>query len=95
MNRPTHLPKRQPVGCFALLTAVADTLDLPQPADDGNQAYLAARSARADLAVAAIRRALRDPGGPAAMTAIARLLQTQAGETGAAHLPAPASQATP
>jgi hypothetical protein len=29
MNRPTHLPKRQPVGCAALLTAIAAALDLP------------------------------------------------------------------
>jgi hypothetical protein len=76
MNRPTHLPRRQPVGCFALLTAIADALDLPHPAQ-GDETYLATRSARADLAVAAIRRALREPGNQAAMTTIADLLQIQ------------------
>lgn len=28
MNRPTHLPKRHPVGCHALLTAITSALDI-------------------------------------------------------------------
>jgi hypothetical protein len=86
MNRPTHLPKRQPVGCFALLTAIAGALDLPQPARGGDEAYLAARSARADLAVAAVRHALREPRDQAAMTAIADLLQVQVSGIDVANL---------
>ena len=95
MNRPTHLPKRQPVGCAALLTVIATALDLPRAAHSDGETYLAARSARADLAVAAIRRALRDPGDQAAMTAIADLLHAQINQTDAVSLPAGTLQAAP
>ncbi len=84
--RPTHLPQRQPTGCFALLDAIASALDMPQPARSGDETYLAVRSARADLAVAAIRHALREPRDQPAMTAIADLLQVQASGVDIANL---------
>jgi hypothetical protein len=94
MNRPTHLPKRQPVGCFALLTVIADALDLPQAAR-GDETYVGARSAKADLAVVAIRHALREPSNQATMTAIADLLQAQVSEIDAALLPVGAGPVGP
>lgn len=66
-----------------------------QPARCDDVTYLAVRSARADLAVAAIRQALRDPGDQAAMTAIAGLLQAQVREIDAGNLPAGAAGAAP
>jgi hypothetical protein len=57
--------------------------------------YLGTRSTRADLAVAAIRQALRDPSDQAAMTAIADLLQAQLNQIDAVQLPAGASQGAP
>ncbi len=93
MNRPTPLPKRQPVGCVALLTAIAAALDLPQPANSSDLSYLAARSVKADLAVVAIRHALREPGDQATMTGIADLLRAQVGQVDARHLPAGVGQA--
>lgn len=95
MNRPTHLPKRQPVGCRALLAAIASALEMPPPADAGDSAYLAARSVRADLAVSAIRRALRQPNDQAAMTTIADLLEVQVGEIESVNVPVHASPAVP
>ena len=95
MNRPTHLPKRQPVGCAALLTAIAAALDLPPPTHSGDPTYLGTRSARADLAVAAIRHALRAPSDQAAMTAIADLLQAQLNQIDAVQLPVGGGQAAP
>jgi hypothetical protein len=94
MNRPTHLPKRPPVGCFALLTVIAGALDLP-PAARGDQACLAARSAKADLAVLAIRHALRDPGNQATMTGLADLLRAQVSQIDAGLLAAGGGRATP
>ncbi len=77
MNDPTQLPKRGPVGCFAVLAAIVDALDMPEPASKGDTAYLALLAARAEVVAAAIGYALREPRDQAAMTGIADLLRTQ------------------
>ncbi len=80
MRDPTQLPKRGPVGCFALLSAISDALDMPEPATKGDEAYLALLAARAGVVVAAIRHAMREPCDQPAMTAIAGLPRTQIGD---------------
>jgi hypothetical protein len=60
-----------------LLSAIADVLDMPEPASKGDAAYLALLAARVGVVVAAIGHATREPRDQAAMTAIADLLRTQ------------------
>jgi hypothetical protein len=60
-----------------LLSAIADALNMPEPASKGDQAYLALLAARAGVVVAAIGHALGEPRDQAAMTALADLLRTR------------------